>query len=34
VAKRAEQGNASSEQAQQAGQMVELLAASGMKALG
>ena len=34
VAKRAEQGNASSEQAQQAGQMVEMLAASGMKALG
>jgi len=34
VAKRAEQGNASSEQAQQAGQMVDLLAASGMKALG
>jgi aminoglycoside phosphotransferase (APT) family kinase protein len=34
VAKRAEQGNASSEQARQAGQMVELLAASGMKALG
>ena len=34
VAKRAAQGNASSEQAQQAGQMVELLAASGMKALG
>jgi aminoglycoside phosphotransferase (APT) family kinase protein len=34
VAKRAEQGNASSEQAQQAGQMVELLAASGLKALG
>ena len=34
VAKRAEQGNASSEQAQQAGQMVELLATSGLKALG
>ena len=34
VAKRAEQGNASSEQARQAGQMVELLAASGLKALG
>lgn len=34
VAKRAEQGNASSEQAQQAGQMVDLLAASGLKALG
>lgn len=34
VAKRAEQGNASSEQAKQAGQMVDLLAASGLKALG
>ena len=34
VAKRAEQGYASSEQARQAGQMVELLAASGIKALG
>ena len=34
VAKRAEQGNASSEQAQQAGQMVELLAGSGWEALG
>ncbi len=33
VAKRAEQGNASSTQAQQAGQMVELLATSGLKAL-
>lgn len=34
VAKRAEQGNASSAQAQQAGQMVELLAGAGLKALG
>ena len=34
VAKRAEQGNASSEQAKQAGQMVDLLAASGRQALG
>ncbi len=34
VAKRAEQGNASSEQAQAAGQMVALLADSGLKALG
>lgn len=34
VAKRAEQGNASSEQARQAGQMVDLLAASGTKVLG
>ena len=34
VAKRAEQGNASSEQAQQAGQMVKLLASSGVRALG
>lgn len=33
VAKRAEQGNASSTQAQQAGQMVELLATSGLSAL-
>lgn len=34
VAKRAEQGNASSGQARDAGQMVELLAASGLQALG
>ena len=34
VAKRAAQGNASSEQARQAGQMVDLLAASGLKSLG
>ncbi len=34
VAKRAEQGNASSAQAQQAGQMVDLLATAGLKALG
>lgn len=34
VAKRATQGNASNTQAEQAGQMVALLAASGLKALG
>ena len=34
VAKRAEQGNASSEQATQAGRMVELLAGMGLDALG
>ena len=33
VAKRAEQGNASSEQAEQAGRMVDLLAAMGLEAL-
>jgi aminoglycoside phosphotransferase (APT) family kinase protein len=34
VAKRAEQGNASSDQAMQAGRMVEMLAAMGLDALG
>ena len=34
VAKRAEQGNASSEQAAQAGRMVEMLASLGLEALG
>ena len=34
VAKRAEQGNASSEQATQAGRMVEMLASLGLEALG
>jgi aminoglycoside phosphotransferase (APT) family kinase protein len=34
VAKRAEQGNASSGQAEQAGRMVDLLAAMGLESLG
>jgi len=33
VAKRAQQGNASSEQAQQAGQMVQMLAELGLREL-